>query len=41
MKRDLDDMLESWIRVEEGGMNLKEDCEELLDERVSLVYFLS
>ena len=38
--RDLEDMLRSWTRVEEGGMSLKEACEELLDERVCLIHLL-
>ena len=31
----MDDMLEGWRGVEEGGKSLKDACERLLEERVS------
>ena len=30
-------MMEEWRRVEEGGESMKEACERLLEERVSLL----
>lgn len=36
--REVGSMLEEWRGVEEGGKNLKEACEKLLQERVSLAF---
>jgi len=32
--REVDSMLEGWKSVEDGGKNLKDACERLLEERV-------
>lgn len=37
---EVDGMLEGWRGVEEGGKSLKEACERLLEERVSLLRIL-
>ena len=34
--REVDGMMEGWRGVEEGGKNLKDACERLLEERVSV-----
>jgi hypothetical protein len=34
IERDVDEMLEGWRGVENGGKSLKDACERLLDERV-------
>jgi hypothetical protein len=35
VEKEVDDMLEGWKGVEEGGKSLKDACESLLEERVS------
>ena len=34
VEKEVDDMLEGWRGVEEGGKSLKDACERLLEERV-------
>lgn len=38
--REVEDMLQGWRSVEESGKSLKEACEQLLQERVSLRSFI-
>jgi hypothetical protein len=38
--KEVDEMLERWRGVEEGGMSLKGACERLLEERVCCFHFL-
>jgi len=35
VEREVDNMLEEWRGVEEGGRSLKDACERLLEDRVS------
>lgn len=38
---EVDQMLEGWTSVEEGGKSLKEACEGLIEERVRVARFQS
>ena len=40
LEREVTDMLEGWRGVEEGGKSLKDACERLLVEKVSLLFIL-
>ena len=41
LEREVTDMLEGWRGVEEGGKSLKDACERLLVEKVSLSFISS
>jgi len=40
LEREVTDMLEGWRGVEEGGKSLKDACERLLVEKVSVSFRL-
>jgi conserved oligomeric Golgi complex subunit 3 len=37
VESEVNNMLQNWMTVEEGGVNLKDACERLLQERVMMI----